>query len=392
MDLPLQGYTVLDLSQVIAGPETAMVLGEMGATVVKIEKPGGEDSRRMATADDTGIPRSFSMLNRNKRSLILDLSKAPGKEVLYRLVEKADVLVEGFIPGAADRMGIGYEKLSSINPRLVYASISGFGTKGPYADKPAYDLVLQGMSGVMAARRWPDGSPIPAPIWVGDASAPFMLAFGITMALLAREKTGRGQKVETSLLHAQIAMQGTQLVRLEDEEKLEDLASATFQPYRCGDGGFINVTILNERQWKGFCGVLGIEHLADDPEYNSVAKRGGKRDELYGLLGGLLETRPANEWLPLFHAAGVPSGPVITRSEVFDSPQAVENGMFIRRDQPGLGRVVEMSVPVHFSEFKPAVQRPAPFAGEHTREILGEFGFKEREIEELLSANVATQR
>ncbi len=385
MNLPLAGYTVLDLSQVIAGPETAMLLGELGANVIKVEKPGGEDSRNMGAAA-SGMSRTFSMLNRNKRSIELDLSKPEGKAVLYRLAAQADILVEGFIPGAADRMGIGFAELSSRNPRLVYATISGFGTAGPYADKPAYDLVLQGMSGVMGARRWPDGTPIPAPLWVGDASAPFMLLMGIFLALMEREKTGRGQKVEASLLLAQIAMQGTQLIRVKGEEKAEDLGSASFQPYRCGDGEFINVTILNERQWQGFSRVLGVEHLGADPNYNTVDKRVVRRDELFNLIGGILETKAAAEWLALLQAAGVPCGPVVARADVFDLPQVTANHMFVEREQVGLGTVQEMNFPLRFSSIETAIQRPAPLCGQHTAEVLAEFGFSGVEIEALRGA------
>ena len=387
MNLPLTGYTVLDLSQVIAGPETAMLLGELGADVIKVEKPGGEDSRNMG-AGAAGMSRTFSLLNRNKRSIVLDLSKPDGKAVLYRLVARTDILVEGFIPGAAERMGIGYAELSARNPRLVYATISGFGTAGPYADKPAYDLVLQGMSGVMGARRWADGTPIPAPLWVGDASAPFMLLMGIFLALMEREKTGRGQKVEASLLQAQIAMQGTQLIRIKGEEGIQDMGSAGFQPYRCGDDEFINVTILNERQWQGFCRVLGVEHLGTDPDYNAVDKRVVHRDALFNLIGGILGTRTAAEWLALIQAAGVPCGPVVTRAEVFDFPQVTANNLFIEREQVGLGTVQEMNFPLRFSSIEPAIQRPAPLCGQHTGEVLAEFGFTADEVQGLRGAGV----
>jgi crotonobetainyl-CoA:carnitine CoA-transferase CaiB-like acyl-CoA transferase len=383
MEAPLHGLVVLDLSQVIAGPETAMLLGELGADVIKIEKPSGDDARYMG-ADPLGqrVTKTFSVLNRNKRSLVLDLSKPEGKNVLYRLVDRADVVIEAYTAGTADRMGIGYEQLAQLNPRLIYASLTGFGTKGPYASKPAYDLIIQGVSGVMAARRWPDGTPIPAPFWVGDASAPFILAFGIMVAVCMREKTGRGQKVESSLLQAHLAMQGTQLVKLEDESGVENTASAAFVPYRCGDDEYLNVTILNERQWRSFCQVLDVEYLADDPEYNSVAKRQGK-DELFGLIEGLLSMRPASEWQELIQTAGVPCGPVITRDQVFSNPQVVENEFFVRRDQPGLGQVQEMGFPLRFSEARSHIQRTAPLLGEHTGEVLQEFGFTLDELEEL---------
>lgn len=384
MQLPLRDVVVLDLSQVIAGPETGMLLGELGANVIKVEKPGGDDCRAMGPdPGGQGMPKMFALLNRNKRSIVLDVTRPEGKQVLHRLAAKADVLIEGFIPGTAERLGIGYEQLSALNPRLIYASISGFGTKGPYARKPAYDLVVQGLSGVMAARRYPDGTPIPAPFWVGDAAVPFILAFGIMVALYARQQTGRGQKVETSLLQAQVAMQGTQMLKLEGEVSVEQRGSATFLPYRCGDGEYLNITILNERQWRAFCGVLEVEHLATHPEYNSVAKRNQRTDELYGLIEGLLETRPAREWQALLEAAGVPCGPVIARDRVFSEPQVVENEVFLTRDQPGLGRILEMAFPARFSDLQAAVQRPAPLLGQHTDEVLAEFGFSTEEIRSL---------
>jgi crotonobetainyl-CoA:carnitine CoA-transferase CaiB-like acyl-CoA transferase len=392
MDPLLKGYVVLDLSQVIAGPETGMLLGELGADVIKIEKPAGEDARFMgADPSGEGITRTFSVLNRNKRSIVLDLTTDDGKQVFYRLVKQADMVIEGFVPGTAERMGIGYEQLAAMNPRLIYASISGYGRKGPSAQMRAYDLAIQGLSGVMAARRYPDGTPVPAPVWIGDASLPFMLAFGILCAILARMDSGVGQKVEGSLLHAQLAMQATQLVKVEGEEQREDGTTATFFPYLCSDDEYINITILNERQWRDFCNAMGMEHLADDPEYASIGKRAAHRDELYGLIGGILGTRPSGEWLDVLQRAGVPCGPVIDRQAVFSLPEVTENGMMLVREQPGLGLVNEVSFPIQFSSIPVSVQRPAPFAGEHTQELLAEHGFTADDIQELLSKGIVKQ-
>lgn len=389
MNLPLNGCLVLDLSQFVAGPETAEVLGELGADVIKIERPGGEPWRGVsATGNGSGMSRSFSVVNRNKRGMVLDFGKGEGKKVLYRLVERADVLIEGFIPGTAERMSIGYEQLSRINPRLIYAAISGFGPKGPYADKPAFDLVLQGLSGVMSARRYPDGTPVPAPIWVADASVPFMLALAIVTALLDREKTGVGQKLETSLLHAQVTMQATQLVKVEGDKGVEDSGSATFFPYRCSDGQWMNITILTVPQWKAFCKAMDLEYLADDPDYSSGPARIRHRDSLHGLVAGIVETKPAREWLALLQPAGVPCGPVITRNEVFSEPQVIENAIFVDRDQPGLGRVTEVTFPVRFSRFDLPIRAPAPLLGEHTTQVLQEFGFSEEEILALRGADI----
>ncbi|MCA1645007.1 MAG: CoA transferase [Chloroflexi bacterium] len=270
--LPLRDFIVLDLSQIIAGPETAMLLGDLGADVIKIEKPGGDDSRYMGVhRQSEPMTLTYSVLNRNKRSIVLDITRPEGLDVLYRLVKKADILVEAFVPGTTERLRIDYETLKEVNPRLIYASISGFGTHGPYASKPAYDLVVQGFSGVMAARRWPDGTPIPAPFWVGDASAPFIIGFGIMLAAWSRERTGVGQMVATSLLQAHIAMQSTQLVKAKQDADTESTGSAAFMPYPCGDGEYIryrtgrgdgvSARIFDLRgQRPPFCAAVGRAH------------------------------------------------------------------------------------------------------------------------------------
>lgn len=385
MGAPLEGIKVLDLSQWWAVPGTGMYLADQGAEVIKVEPPGGDEARRLFTTPFLGNEsKSFMVVNRNKRGMVVDITKEPGRKIIYQLVERSDVLLENFRPGVAERLGFGYDRLSRLNPRLIYASVTAYGRKGPYAQKPGYDMVLQALSGVMGYRHMPDGSPISAGTWIADCSTPMLLAYGIMLALYLRERTGRGQRVETSLLYLAIAMQSVELVKVEEDPAPRPSSFvATYAAYRCQDGLYLVIVVLTEKEWARLCRVLGLEHLSNHSLYNSHPKRAERSEELAPLLGGIFATRPREEWLRALQEAEVPSAPVLDREEVFSEPQVLENEMIIEVEHPVAKKTKMMGIPVWLSENPPAMKRPAPTLGQHTQEVLRELGYSQREMDKL---------
>lgn len=379
MELPLAGVKVLEISQMLAAPGTAMYLADLGAAVIKVEPLWGDQARQGG-----GLARSFLALNRNKKGIALDITKPEGLKVVLSLAERSDVLLHNFRPGVAERLGIGYETMRSLNPGIIYAHLTAYGTEGPYANQPGYDFIIQGLTGIMAASPRVDGAPAPSVVWAADCSAPMLLAYGIVAALHARQKTGEGRKVETSLLNAAIAIQSAQLVFLE-QDNLPSLE--TFQPtyhaYPTKDEKYINIVTLNEKEWRNLCRVLDIEHLANDPDFNSVAKRAEHREELYPILDTLFRLRTAEEWLKLLQEAEVPCGPIVPRLEVFDQPQVRINQMVVEAKHPEKGRIKMMGVPLRFSGVEQRLPNPAPLLGQHTDEILAGLGYSIEEIARL---------
>ncbi|MEK7216097.1 MAG: CoA transferase, partial [Chloroflexota bacterium] len=359
MGLPLEGVRVLEISQMLAAPGTAMYLGDLGAEVTKVEPLWGEQARH-------GMGRAFLVLNRNKKDIALDLTKPEGLEVAQRLIRQNDVLIHNFRPGVAERLGIGYEAARAINRGIVYAHLTGYGPVGPFANLPGYDRIIQGVTGIMAASPLVNGVPTPAAIWPADCTAPLLLAYGITAALLAREKTGEGRLVEASVFNAAIAVQGPQMVFVDSEEPAaQDSFQATYHVYRAADGRYFNIVVLNEKEWHNLCRALDIEHLATDPSFASVAKRAQHWTELYPILVALFDTKPAAEWLELLPAAGVPCGPIVTRSEVFGQEQVRVNGMMLEVDHPEAGHTRMTGVPLNFPGTPARVPSPSPLLGQH---------------------------
>jgi formyl-CoA transferase len=378
----LAGIRVLDLTQVMAGPFCTMQLGDLGADVIKVEPPSGDLARSMG-APHPGMKGTdhapFFALNRNKRSVVLDLKLDGDRAAFLRLARSADVIVENFRPGVVRRLLIDYETIAVLNPRIVYASISGFGQMGPYADRPGFDLIAQGMSGVMSVTGTPDGPPVKAGIPVADLAAGLYAVTGILAALLAREKTGRGQYVETSLFEAALALSVWESAELWVTGRAPRAMgsahrlSAPYQVFRTKDG-HMTLAALNDHQWNALCSVLGRGPLTTDPLFLTNADRLANRPALEREIEAALSIGTTSEWVARFTAAGVPAGPILDYAQVFDDPHTLARRMVEEIEHPIEGRVSTLGFPVRMSETALAVRRPPPLLGEHTVEVLGELG------------------
>jgi crotonobetainyl-CoA:carnitine CoA-transferase CaiB-like acyl-CoA transferase len=376
---PLDGLRVVDLTQAMAAPYCTMNLADLGADVIKIEPPGGEEQRRSSTMRN-GHSGSFMAINRNKRGMTLDLKKPEAVEVIHRLVRTADVFVQNYRPGAARRLGVDYETLKALNPRLIYCSISGFGSTGPYASRGGYDLIAQGMSGIISVTGEEDGAPAKAGIPLSDLSAGLFGAYGILCALEHREKTGEGQFVDTSLLEAAMALtvwESTEHWATGRTPKALGSAhrlSAPYQALRASDGWF-TVGAANDKLFDAFCGAIGRRDLRDDPRFGGRAERLEHRHALASEIEKTTATEPRAHWLARLDAAGVPAGPINTYPEALSDPHTLARGLVVDLEHPGAGMIHNLGVPAHLSDTPAAVDRPAPLIGQHNDEILAELGY-----------------
>jgi crotonobetainyl-CoA:carnitine CoA-transferase CaiB-like acyl-CoA transferase len=388
---PLAGLKVIDLSHVMAGPTCALMLADMGAEVIKVEKvPGGDDTRRSVPPEIGGESAAFMMMNRNKRGIVLDLKTEGGKAALRRLLRDADVVIENYRRGTMDRMGFGYEALRKENPRLIYCTISGFGRTGPYADRGGFDLIAQGMSGLMSITGEGPGRP---PVKVGapvtDITAGVLACMGVLAALHRRNQTGQGQMVDTSLFEAGIMhtywqsaicfATGTPPGPMGSAHPL----NAPYQAFPTKDG-WITVGAANQANWQRLLRVLGAEALADDPRFADNRGRMANLKALEDTLTTIFQKRSTEEWLALLEEAGVPAGPVLNVRQMHENEQALARQMIVETDHPRAGRVKTLGLPVKFSDTPGGIRRPAPVYGQHTREVLREYGFTEAEIDRMV--------
>jgi crotonobetainyl-CoA:carnitine CoA-transferase CaiB-like acyl-CoA transferase len=369
----LEGLRVLELTQVMAGPFCGQVLGDMGADVVKIEPPGGDSTREsLGTA-------AFLAVNRNKRSVALDLKSPEHQAVLHRLVRDADVLLENHRPGVAARLGADWETLSELNPRLIYASVSGFGQTGPYAQRPGYDLIAQGLSGVMSVTGEPGGEPVKCGIPIGDLSAALFCAVAILSAVVARERTGRGQRIDTSLFEGALALSVWETAELWGTGRVpQALGSAhrllaPYQALRTADG---HLTVGGNTQplWERLCEAIGRPGLASDARFATNDDRMAHRAELVAELESALAARSTGEWVSVLIEAGVPCGPIHDYRQVFEDEHTQAREMEVRLEHPVEGEIRALGIPVKLSDTPGAIRRPAPLLGEHTAEVLEEVG------------------
>jgi crotonobetainyl-CoA:carnitine CoA-transferase CaiB-like acyl-CoA transferase len=382
---PLDDLTVVDLTRALAGPYCTTMLGDLGARVIKIESPdGGDDTRGWGPPFVDGESAYFLSINRNKESAVLNLKHPRGRDLLLRLIRGADVLVENFRPGTMDRLGLGYAAVHEAAPRLVYCSISGFGQTGPYRERPAYDLIVQGMGGLMGITGEADGPPMRVGVAVADICAGMFAAYGILAALRVRDRTGRGQWVDAAMLDGQVAwmtyMAANYFATGEDPVRVGSahLNLVPYQPFPTLDG-FINVTIGSEGLWQRFCGALGLA-IAADPRFATNAARVAHRRELLDILTPEFARRTTAECVSCLLDAGVPAGPIYRMHEVMDDPQVRHREMVVEIDHPRAGRVRVNGVPLKFSETPGAVVSPPPALGEHTETVLRGFGIPDGEI------------
>jgi crotonobetainyl-CoA:carnitine CoA-transferase CaiB-like acyl-CoA transferase len=386
----LDGIRVIDLAINYAGPTSATYLNDQGADVIKVERRiVGDTSRRSGNTPFLKLNSyAFMAINRGKRSITLDITKPQGQEVVRDLVRGADVLIENFRPGVMERLGIGYDALAAINPRLIYGALTAFGQKGPYADKAGFDRLAQGLAGAMY-RKDAEGRPLPNGIWISDWGAPMLMAFGIMAALFVRERTGRGQRVETSLLQAAMAMQFSQLTVVEDNPTPpREENPAGYNSYRCSDGVYLNIGVYMPHQFKALCRALDLPHLADDPRITDPLRRHELDDEVNQIITALLETEPSDVWLKRLAEADVPCASIVGRAQVPHSEQVLANEMMVTVDHPVVGRTHIVGTPVQLSDMPSVPLRAAPTLGQHTDEILGELGYSAERIAELRQAEV----
>jgi len=391
---PLAGMRVLELAQIMAGPTAGMMLADMGADVVKVEKlPGGDDSRGYREPRVNGVSAPFLILNRNKRGIALNLKHARGREVLLRLVRDADVLTENYRRGALEKLGLGYDVLSKANPGLIYCAISGYGRDGPYADKGGFDLIAQGVSGLMSITGEPDGPPVKTGNPVADINAGILAVTGILAAWAHRLKTGKGQIVDTSLMEA--ALQQTYwhaAIHFATGESpgptgSAHILTAPYQAFRAKDG-WINIGGANQANWERIAEVLGHPEWRDDARFRTNSERMANLSALVALMNDVLATRPKAEWIDAFDAAGVPVGPVNSIGEALAHPQTLARGMVVDLVHPQAGATKALGCPVHFSATPTSVTRPAPMLGEHSREVLAEAGYSDAEIDAFVADGV----
>ena len=391
---PLAGMRVLELAQIMAGPTAGMMLADMGADVVKVEKlPGGDDSRGYREPRVNGVSAPFLILNRNKRGIALDLKKPQGRAILLRLVRDADVLTENYRRGTLEKLGLGYEVLAAENPGLIYCAISGYGRDGPYADKGGFDLIAQGVSGLMSITGEPGGAPVKTGNSVADINAGILAVTGILAAWAHKLTTGQGQVVDTSLMEA--ALQQTYWHAAiafatgvsPGPTGSAHILTAPYQAFRAQDG-WINVGGANQANWERIAEVLGHPEWRDDARFRTNSDRMANLDALVALMDRVLATGTRAHWIAAFDAAGVPVGPVNTMNEALADPQALARGMIVDLVHPQAGATKALGCPVHFSATPTAVTRPAPMLGEHTREVLAQAGYSNADIEAFVAEGV----
>ena len=392
--LPLAGMVVLDLSQILAGPVCGMMLADMGADVIKVEKPdGGDDNRRAGPPFIGGQGAGFMAANRNKRSLALNLRDESGQQVFERLLEQADVVVENFRPGVMERLGIGYERLSKLKPSLIYCSISGHGGTGPYKDRGGFDLIAQGMSGLMSITGVPDGPPVKVGVPITDISAGIMAANGVLCAYIHAQKTGQGQLVDTSLLEAGIAYTIWESSGYFADGEIPGplgsahRVSAPYQALRTSDG-YINIGAPTQRTWEQLCRAIGQEELIEDQRFREPGDRKAREEELAALLEEIFSQQSTAYWLETLEKAGMVAGPINNIAQVYDDPQVIAREMKVDLEDPDLGTLHNIGIPVKLSATPGSIRRRAPMLGEHSWEILTESGFAEQEIEDLFDSGV----
>ncbi len=390
VQLPLSGIKVLDVTQVMAGPFSAMLLADLGADVIKVEPPEAGDQTRGAMGfklkgtDSMG----FLNLNRNKRSIALNLKNPGGKAAFLKLAESADVVIENYRPGVVKRLGIDYETVSAINPRIIYASISGFGQTGPWADRPGFDLMAQAMSGVMSVTGQPGGPPLKAGVPVADIGCALFATYAILSAYIGRQATGRGQFIDASLFEAALAFSIWDISDYWGTGQIPtplgtgNRMSAPYQAFMAADGYFV-MGATNSKLWQQLCKELGRPDLLEDERFTDIPKRLANRESLVAELEKSFIAKSAEEWVTQLLAVGIPAGRINTYPEAFESAHACHRQMRLDLDHPVEGTIPNIGFPVKLNGTPQQIRRHPPLLGEHTQEVLSEFGLDPDALEDL---------
>lgn len=389
---PLAGMRVIELAHIMAGPVCGLMLADMGADVVKVEKPTGDDSRRFVPPAINGEAAAYMMMNRNKRGIALNLKDPDAVEILRKLLSEADVVIENYRKGTMEKLGLAYDDLRKLNPRLIYCEISGFGRTGPYAERGGFDLIAQGMSGLMSITgEGPGRPPVKVAAPISDINAGILAAMGVCAAYSNTQKTGVGQKVDTSLFEAAIVQTYWQsAIAFATGNTPAPLGSAhplnaPYQAFETSDG-WINVGAANQSNWMRFLDVIGAPELNDDPRFSSNAARMQNLPDLIVILNGYLRHETSAHWLDRMDRANLPAGPVNTIPEMHADPQARAREMIVAVDHPTAGKVDTIGHPVKFSETPASIDRASPILGQHTREILTAIGYDDARIDALIQA------
>jgi crotonobetainyl-CoA:carnitine CoA-transferase CaiB-like acyl-CoA transferase len=391
---PLAGMRVLELAQIMAGPTCGMMLADMGADVIKVEKlPGGDDARGYREPRINGVSAPFLILNRNKRGLALDLKHPLGRDILLRLVKTADVVTENYRRGTLEKFGLGYDVLANVNPGLIYCAVSGYGRDGPLGDKGGFDLIAQGFAGLMSITGEPGRPPVKTGNPVADINAGILAVGGILAAYVHKLKTGQGQIVDTSLMEAALQQTYWQAAiyfatgESPGPTGSAHVLTAPYQAFRARDG-WINIGGANQANWERIAEVLGHPEWRADPRFATNSARMDNLDALVALMDAVLVTRSKAEWLAAFDAAGVPAGAVHSLGEALTHPQTLARGMVVELEHPEAGATRALGSPVHFSATPTRIDRPAPLLGEHTREVLRESGYTDAEVDAFAAERV----
>ena len=392
--LPLEGFRILDLSRFMSGPYTTMVLAELGADVVKVERfPEGDDSRRLSPKVN-GESYPFGMPNRSKRSLAMDLKSETGRDLFLRLAAESDLIIENFRPGVVRRLGIDYESVRKVRPDVLYCSISGFGQTGPYRDRPGFDIMAQGVGGLLRMTGQPDGKPTKVGIAINDIAAGATALYSILAAQMLRQRTGEGQYIDISLVDAGLAWTLWEAGAYFGSGEIpapsgtRHRRSTPYQAYRTSDG-YVTIGANNDRLWQRFCNdVVQCPEWLTDSRFETLPDRMAHIDELEREIEKITTTRTTSEWVEICDKAGVPGGPVLTYDETLADPHVIERDMVVDLEHPIIGPMRTVGTGARFSGLDFKVRAPAPWLGQHTAEVLAERGLSEEEIDRLFEDSV----